>query len=259
MHYKIKRAIAATLLIGGIALVVQMVGVGAASANAPHRPAGLIDVNIGDVTVCGNAVAVAGFAKADCSNSRRSYGHTMPRSDARRAMNEHRSRHGHHGHHGRHGHHGVIDVNVGDVTVCGNAIAVLGVAKGSCGNSRHDKHGKRGSQGGYGTHGKHGSHGDHGSRGEHHRSRGGLVDVNVGDVTVCGNAIAVLGVAKGSCSGSHHKSGHPSGGGLLNLNVGDVSVSGNALAVLGVAKGGGSGSHRGDCHDKSGDSTGDAG
>ncbi|MQY05891.1 chaplin family protein [Actinomadura macrotermitis] len=177
------------------------------------------------VNACGNAVAILGMAKAGCEG-----GATVHGGGGGGQKNS-----------GKNGDLSGNQVNapVGvPVNVCGNAVAILGLAKAGC-------------EGGADVH--NGGHGGQTNNGKNGVGSGNQVNAPISvPVNVCGNAVAILGLAKAGCVGgaSVHNGGGGGGqknsgtngvvsGNQVNLPVGvPVNVCGNAAAVLGKAAAG---------------------
>ena len=170
------------------------------------------------VDVCGNAIAVLGVAGAGCDG-----GASADIDDdgwwteSATLEGRHGHHHGHHGHHhGHHGHHdggdlgdmvsaanqGVLNGNQIQmpiqipVNICGNAIAVAGVAGAGCDGGSSATIGESAAL----TEG--GTLGDMLSAGNNGIGNGNQVQAPVQvPINICGNAIAILGVAGAGCDG----------------------------------------------------------
>ncbi|WP_165969364.1 chaplin family protein [Actinomadura sp. KC06] len=179
--------------------------------------------------VCGNAVAIAGFAVAGCEGGSAVKGGSHVMDGGRSGAGQETS--------------GLFGTGSGNqaglpvsapADVCGNAV---GDAAAACAG------GASTGDGGYGTGG-----------GQVTDGTGGVISGNqasapIGIVAnVCGNAVAVLGQAAAFCEGGAHAGGGSGGdqstsgvGGVLSGNQGNVPVSpsanvcGNAAAVIGFA------------------------
>lgn len=184
------------------------VGSGGTSASANQVVVGgnQVDASVSaPVTICGNAVAVAGTADAGCGGSGSSSGSGSSTGTVV-------------------GGNDVVGSVSAPVTVCGNAVTVAGDATGSCTGSNTSGSTSTGS-GGSSTGG--------GSGG----SSNAVVGSVSAPVTVCGNAVGVAGSADATCTGSSTWGGTSTGGnggGSSNDFVRSVSASG-AIGLVPVA------------------------
>jgi LPXTG-motif cell wall-anchored protein len=190
-----------------------------------------VPVNV-PVNVCGNAVALLGLAAAGCEGGASVSGH--PGNSDRWSTSGNGSIAG--------GNQVNVPVNA-PINVCGNAVAAAGITAAGC---------KGGSSVKFGHHGD--GHGSiHQTSGDGSILGGNQVNVPVNvPVNVCGNALALLGIADAACvggasvkgGGTHgvwETSGHGSVGGGNQISVpvnAPVDVCGNAVAVAGISRAG---------------------
>jgi hypothetical protein len=213
MNRCIKRCLATGMFVGGI----WVLGSGIASADAPaagHHPAVNLPISA-PVTVSGNAVSVLGRSWAgsqptdhpgtdSTTHSAHSAAH-RPASAGSRAGTAHRS---------AHSWPALYAPVHAPVTVCGNAVGVLGRASASCGAGSQAESPNSSTSG----------------------SKAVVHAPVTAPVTVCGNAVGILGSGNASCSlpGGRPASSDGNGTGLVNAPVtAPITVCGNGAGMIG--------------------------